>query len=75
MQRSASLQKAAGGTALVQSPNEALWNEMPLSAIGNDGRINFVGTIKDIVREFAAVSRRMIKRHFVTSKTVRQKTP
>lgn len=43
--------KEHGGKAVVQSPNEALWDEMPLSAIGKDGGVDFVGTIKDIARE------------------------
>ena len=43
--------KEEGGTALVQSPAEALWDEMPLSALHNDGRIDFVATIKEIAHE------------------------
>ena len=43
--------KGQGGKALVQSPSEALWDEMPLSAIGQNERIDFVGTIKNIAQE------------------------
>jgi two-component system chemotaxis response regulator CheB len=43
--------KEEGGTALVQSPAEALWDVMPLSAIQNDGRIDLVGTITEIAHE------------------------
>jgi two-component system, chemotaxis family, protein-glutamate methylesterase/glutaminase len=43
--------KEEGGTALVQSPAEALWDEMPLSAIQNDGCVDFVGTVKEIAHE------------------------
>lgn len=43
--------KEVGGIALVQSPADALWDQMPLSAIHNDGRIDFVGTIEEIARE------------------------
>ena len=43
--------KEEDGTALVQSPAEALWDQMPLSAIHNDGRIDLVGTIEEIAHE------------------------
>ena len=43
--------KEEGGMALVQSPVEALWDLMPLSAIQNDGRIDLVGTITAIAHE------------------------
>lgn len=43
--------KEQGGTALVQSPADALWEDMPLSAIHNDGVVDFVGTVDEIARE------------------------
>jgi two-component system chemotaxis response regulator CheB len=48
--------KEEGGTALVQSPAEALWDQMPLSAIHNDGRVDFVGTIREIAHEICRLA-------------------
>jgi two-component system chemotaxis response regulator CheB len=43
--------KEAGGTALVQSPEEAAWPDMPRNAIENGGPIDFVGPIDALARE------------------------
>ena len=41
----------AGGLAMVQSPDEALFKDMPRNAIEHDGAIDFVGTIDAIAEE------------------------
>jgi two-component system chemotaxis response regulator CheB len=42
--------KEAGGTALVQLPDEASYSEMPLNAIKNVV-VDFIGPVKDLARE------------------------
>jgi two-component system chemotaxis response regulator CheB len=43
--------KEAGGLAMVQSPEEALFKEMPQNAIDHDGRIDFVGPVDALAAE------------------------
>jgi len=43
--------KAAGGSAFVQDPAEALFRSMPENAIGLDGAIDFIGTAREIGEE------------------------
>ena len=43
--------KDAGGLAMVQSPEEALFKEMPQNAIAYDGPIDFVGPIDALAAE------------------------
>jgi two-component system chemotaxis response regulator CheB len=43
--------KEAGGVALVQSPQEALYKEMPQNAIETDGSIDCIGSVGELARE------------------------
>jgi chemotaxis response regulator CheB len=43
--------KEAGGLAMVQSPDEALFKDMPQSAIEHDGVIDFIGPIDALAEE------------------------
>jgi two-component system chemotaxis response regulator CheB len=43
--------KEAGGIALVQSPQEAAYADMPESAIAHDGRIDLVADLDALARE------------------------
>jgi hypothetical protein len=43
--------KEAHGLAMVQSPNEALFKDMPRNAIEHDGAIDFIGAIDALARE------------------------
>jgi chemotaxis response regulator CheB len=45
--------KKAGGAALVQSPEEAIYPDMPQSAIKYDGPIDFVGPVNALAREIS----------------------
>lgn len=49
--------KAAGGVALVQTPEEAAYSSMPQSAIRYDGPIDFVGPIKALANEICRLVR------------------
>jgi two-component system chemotaxis response regulator CheB len=43
--------KTAGGTVMVQVPEEAQFPDMPFHAMTEDGPIDFVGPAKDLARE------------------------
>lgn len=43
--------KEAGGVALVQSPEQAVYSEMPRNAIHHDGAIDFVGSLHALANE------------------------
>jgi two-component system chemotaxis response regulator CheB len=48
--------KQAGGAALVQSPEEAEYKEMPLAAIENDGPIDLVAPLDLIAKKILALT-------------------
>jgi len=43
--------KEGGGLAMAQSPDEALFKDMPRNAIEHDGLIDFVGPINELAEE------------------------
>jgi two-component system chemotaxis response regulator CheB len=45
--------KEAGGAALVQSPEEAIYPDMPRGAMKYDGPIDFVGPVNALAREIS----------------------
>ncbi len=45
--------KEAGGTALVQSPEEAAFSDMPRNAIVSDGPVDLVGTVRELAEEIS----------------------
>jgi two-component system chemotaxis response regulator CheB len=49
--------KEAGGVALVQSPQEAAYSDMPESAIAHGGSINLVAGIDDLAAEISRLVR------------------
>lgn len=48
--------KDAGGCALVQDPDEAGFSDMPLSALRNDGSIDFVGPVDALARRICELT-------------------
>ena len=48
--------KKAGGIAMVQSPNEAAYPEMPRNAITYDGPVDLVAPISDLAAEITRLT-------------------
>jgi two-component system, chemotaxis family, protein-glutamate methylesterase/glutaminase len=59
--------KEAGGVALVQTPEEAEYSEMPKSAIAYDGPVDSVGSIEVLAKEIAILVGHAQAPRFVTA--------